>query len=232
MKNYRAVFFDLDHTLWDFETNSQESLADLFLQHELPSRGIDDVAHFIKVYKKVNYEMWDDYHHNRITKEQLRFGRFNRTLNEFKIQDDPLAELLSVQYLEVCPVKRNLFPNAIEVLQKLKEKYSLHIITNGFKEVQYLKIQNSGLAPYFDQIHISEEIGFKKPEPEIFHYAVKLARVSQDQCIMIGDNLDTDIAGALNAGIDHIYFNPTGEFKKTPDVMKEVKSLSELLLHL
>jgi len=232
MKNYKAVFFDLDHTLWDFEKNSQESLVDLFHQHKLPSRGIDDVAQFIKVYKKVNYEMWDDYHNNRITKEQLRFGRFNRTLNAFKIQDTPLAELLSVQYLEVCPVKRNLFPAAIEVLQKLKEKYSLHIITNGFKEVQYLKIKNSGLAPYFDQIHISEEIGFKKPEPEIFHYAVKLARASQDQCIMIGDNLDTDIAGALNAGIDHIYFNPTGEIKKTPVVMKEVKSLSELLHHL
>ncbi len=232
MKNYKAVFFDLDHTLWDFETNSQESLAELFLKHELPSRGIADVTQFIKVYKKVNLEMWDDYHHNRISKDQLRFGRFNRTLNTFEIQDKPLAELLSVQYLEVCPVKQNLFPNAIEVLQKLKEKYSLHIITNGFKEVQYLKIKNSGLAPYFDQIHISEEIGFKKPEPEIFHYAVRLARASTDECIMIGDNLDTDIAGALNAGIDHIYFNPTGEIKKTTDVMKEVKSLSEILHHL
>ncbi len=232
MKNYKAVFFDLDHTLWDFETNSQEALADLFLRHELPSRGIDDVIEFIKVYKKVNYEMWDDYHHNRISKEQLRYGRFNRTLNAFNIQDTLLAEVLSVQYLELCPVKRNLFPSALDVLQKLKEKYSLHIITNGFKEVQYLKIANSGLAPYFDQIHISEEIGFKKPEPEIFHYAAKLARASQDQCIMIGDNLDTDIAGAVNAGIDHIYFNPTGEIKKSPVVMIEVKNLPELLLHL
>lgn len=232
MKLYKSVFFDLDHTLWDFETNSQESLADLFLRHEMQSRGIDDVKEFIKVYKKVNYEMWDDYHHNRISKEQLRYGRFNRTLNTFNIQDTLLAEVLSVQYLEVCPVKKNLFPSALDVLQKLKEKYSLHIITNGFKEVQYLKIVNSGLAPYFDQIHISEEIGFKKPEPEIFHHAVKLARVSHDQCIMIGDNLDTDIAGAVNAGIDHIYFNPTGEIKKSPVVMKEVQNLKELLLHL
>ncbi len=232
MKNYKAIFFDLDHTLWDFETNSQESLAELFLLHELSSRGIEDVAKFISIYKKVNYEMWDDYHHNRISKEQLRFGRFNRTLHEFKIQDGALAELLSVQYLELCPVKQNLFPNAIEVLQKLKENYSLHIITNGFKEVQYLKIRNSGLAPFFDQIHISEEIGYKKPEPEIFHYAAKMARASTDQCIMIGDNLDTDIAGAVNAGIDHIYFNPTGEIEKTAVVMHEVKSLVELLNHL
>lgn len=230
MKKYKAIFFDLDHTLWDFELNSHEAIAELYMQHELSNKGINDFTEFIKVYKKVNHEMWDDYHHNRISKEALRFGRFSRALKSFNINDDGLAENLSIQYLEICPVKTNLFPNTLTVLDYLKQHYDLHIITNGFKEVQYLKIRNSGLEKYFSKIHISEEIGFKKPEPEIFLHAVKTAGTIPEKCIMIGDNLDTDIKGASNAGIDHVFFNPEGVLFQQ-SVMKEIRSLDELIQH-
>lgn len=230
MKKYKAIFFDLDHTLWDFELNSHEAIAELYMQHELSNKGINDFTEFIKVYKKVNHEMWDDYHHNRISKEALRFGRFSRALKSFNINDDGLAENLSIQYLEICPVKTNLFPKTLTVLDYLKQHYDLHIITNGFKEVQYLKIRNSGLEKYFSKIHISEEIGFKKPEPEIFLHAVKTAGTIPEKCIMIGDNLDTDINGASNAGIDHVFFNPEGVLFQQ-SVMKEIRSLDELIQH-
>lgn len=230
MKKYKAIFFDLDHTLWDFELNSHEAIAELYTQHELSHKGINDFTEFIKVYKKVNHEMWDDYHHNRISKEALRFGRFSRALKSFNINDDGLAENLSIQYLEICPVKTNLFPNTLTVLDYLKQHYDLHIITNGFKEVQYLKIRNSGLEKYFSKIHISEEIGFKKPEPEIFLHAVKTAGTIPEKCIMVGDNLDTDIKGASNAGIDHVFFNPEGVLFQQ-SVMKEIRSLEELIQH-
>ncbi len=228
MKQYKAIFFDLDHTLWDFELNSEEALLELYDQHLLQHLGVLNVKDFIRNYRKVNHEMWDDYHHNRISKETLRFGRFSRALQSFQIFDDLLAENLSMQYLQICPVKTNLFPHTIEVLDHLKEKYSLHIITNGFKEVQYLKIRNSGIEKYFDHIHISEEVGFKKPEPEIFLHATKSAGTTTDNCIMIGDNLDTDIKGAMNVGLDHILFNPE-KIAISVKVNKEISSLQELL---
>ena len=228
MKKYKAVFFDLDHTLWDFDLNSYETLNDLFNHHLLKEKGIDDFVKFVEIYRNVNHQMWDDYHKNLITKAELRTGRFKRTLNTFRIEDDSLAEVLSSRYLEICPMKKNLFPDALTVLDYLHQNYSLHIITNGFKEVQYLKIKNSGLEKYFAQIHISEEIGFKKPQSEIFDYAVSQAKTVHENCIMIGDNLDTDIDGAINAGIDHIYFNP--EKLTTPKkVTRQISRLEELL---
>lgn len=228
MKSYKAIFFDLDHTLWDFEMNSRETLSELFEKHETLINNVKSAEHFIDEYRMVNHQMWDDYHKNIITKEVLRFGRFNRTLKKFNIEDAELAEELSSQYLEICPTKKNLFPGTHSVLEYLQAKYSLHIITNGFKEVQYVKIKNSGIEKYFSNIHISEEIGFKKPEVEIFDYAVRQAKTSHDKCIMIGDNLETDIAGAKNAGIDTLFFNPSGQ-PTTSHSERQIISLNELL---
>ncbi len=228
MKQYKAIFFDLDHTLWDFEANSKIAISELFATHNLQHEGIPSAQEFIKIYKKVNAIMWDEYHRNLISKEHLRYGRFERALANFGVQKRELAELLSVEYLQICPVKTLLFPGALSVLEQLKQKHSLHIITNGFKEVQYLKIKNSGLMPYFDHIHISEEIGFKKPEPEIFNYACKQARAVAEECIMIGDNLETDIAGARNANVDHIFFNPD-KIEHNANVDLEISHLEELI---
>jgi putative hydrolase of the HAD superfamily len=124
-------------------------------------------------------------------------------------------------------VKAHLFPGALEILKYLSDKYTLHIITNGFKEVQHLKISNSGLKHFFTHIHISEEIGFKKPDPEIFNYAVRMAKVAPEECIMIGDNLETDIAGAENAGIVPVYFNPNSEISERK-ITHEIRHLDEL----
>jgi len=231
MKKYKAVFFDLDHTLWDFERNSSETILELFEKYNLLNLGVTEPSRFISVYKEVNARMWDMYHKNEISKKYLRTGRFNLALKNFGIQNDELAEMLATDYLSICPEKKYLFPGTIEILDYLSEKYKLHIITNGFVEVQYKKIKNSGLTAYFDHIHISEEIGFKKPEPEIFNFAVKQAGVVHENCIMIGDNTETDIGGALNAGIDHILFNP--DSTKIPDfVNRSVSSLNELTRYL
>lgn len=227
MKKYKAIFFDLDHTLWDFEMNSVEAISELYDLYDLKNLGVNEKELFIKTYKTINTQMWDQYSKNQISKQDLRNGRFYKTLCEFKIADEKLSTLLSDDYLNICPLKQNLFPGTITLLEYLIEKYNLHIITNGFKEVQYLKIKNSGLDKFFDHIHISEEIGFKKPEPEIFHYAVSKSGTIHENCIMIGDNADTDIKGAINAGIDHILFNPEN-IKTSHEVKKSICHLNEL----
>jgi len=227
MKKYKAVFFDLDHTLWDFETNSREAITEIFHKYQLTELGIPGCSEFIETYRRINHRMWNDYSLNLITKEALRAGRFQSALTAFGINNSDLANTMSAMYLQICPVKTNLFPGTKEILQYLSKKYSLHIITNGFKEVQHLKIGNTGLKHFFDQIHISEELGFKKPEPEIFHYAVKMARTVSENCIMIGDNLDTDISGAENAGIDPVFFNPNRE-QTGRKVFYEISTLEEL----
>lgn len=233
MNKYRALFFDLDHTLWDFDRNSEETIAGLFDLHHLKSRGVPEFSQFITRYRKINYEMWDAYHRREISKETLRTGRFLRTLEHFGLPDGQLAERMAEEYLIECPKKTHLFPGALETLDYLKAgRYPLHIITNGFKEVQYIKIRHSGLEPYFDVIHISEEIGFKKPEVAIFHHAAASASVHPSECMMIGDNPDTDIDGALNAGMNPVLFDPTGATGKRPfpcPVIHTLHRLTELL---
>lgn len=232
MKKYRALFFDLDHTLWDFDRNSEETIAGLFDIHHLKNRGVPEFGDFIRFYRKVNHEMWDAYHRHEISKATLRSGRFLRTLEHFGLPDDALAEKMAEEYLIECPKKTHLFPGTLETLNHLKEeKYPLHIITNGFKEVQYIKIRQSGLEPFFNAIHISEEIGFKKPEVEIFHYAAARASAHPSECLMIGDNPDTDIAGAINAGIDPVLFDPHGVHSNlsTWPVIQRLSHLPELL---
>lgn len=231
MKKYKAVFFDLDHTLWDFDKNSEEAIRELYERTGLTERGVPGFEEFISRYKKINRRMWDAYHRHEISKEELRSGRFLKSLQQFGINDPEIAETLASEYVRISPYKTNLFPGAIEVLSYLKQKYSLHIITNGFREVQHIKIRESGLKEFFSHIHISEEVGFKKPEPEIFHLAVSTARATHAECIMIGDNFETDITGAQKAGIDCIYFSPelpAASVAKLP-VISHLNELKRLL---
>jgi len=228
MKKYKAVFFDLDHTLWDFELNSRETLKELYEIYLLESKGVKDLNFFIETYRQINFRLWDEYHKDLINRDHLRSNRFLQTLEKFNIADTDLAEKLAVDYLRICPDKKNVFPGTSELLKELDKKYSLHIITNGFAEVQHRKLKNSGIIHYFDKIHISEHIGFKKPQAEIFHYAVMESGAVHDQCIMIGDNLETDIKGAINAGIDHVLFNP-GEICEDKRVQKQISKLTDLL---
>lgn len=226
MKKIKAVFFDLDHTLWDFDRNSEEAIQELAENLKLKEKGVPGLDEFMNVYRKINHEMWDAYHRHAISKEELRTGRFSRSLATFGIHDADLSEQMATEYIAISPHKTNLFPGALDVLEYLKEKYRLHIITNGFREVQYIKIKKSGLHQFFEGIHISEEIGFKKPEPEIFHHAVLKAETVTEHCIMIGDNLETDIQGALNAGIQPVWFNP--QKLSSPSGLKSISHLEEI----
>ncbi|HAP00738.1 MAG TPA: noncanonical pyrimidine nucleotidase, YjjG family [Bacteroidetes bacterium] len=223
---YQHIFFDLDHTLWDFETNSFHSLQDLFKMFSLAD-FVPDEKTFIDRYHFHNDIYWDQFRKGEITREVLRAVRFRTTLAEFGIVNEELVKQLSVSYLEILPTKTFLFHDTIDVLEYLKKKYSLHIITNGFEEVQFKKIRNTDIEKYFHHIITSEAAGSQKPEAAIFKYAMQLTNASVLKSIFIGDSIEADINGAKAVGMDYAYYNP----KKTPHeekLMKEIFSLSEL----
>ena len=226
-QKYKHVFFDLDHTLWDFEVNSRKALVQIFEENKLAEKGIPHFENFHARYVHINDKYWARYHNNLVSKEQLRIGRFYDSLREFGAQDASLAETMAQRYLELSPKMTALFPGAIDVLKYLQKKYALHLITNGFAEVQWIKVENSGLKPFFEHIIISEEVGTQEPDKEIFEIAMNRAFTHADECIMIGDNYNTDIVGARNAGIDQIFFNPKKNRKREP-VTFEITTLTEL----
>ena len=229
-KKYRHLFFDLDETLWDFKRNSLETLHDLFASHQLELRGIerDD---FILRYHHHNNIFWDLFRKGKVTRDELRTVRWKVTLSEFEIHDEVLAKNLSEQYLQILPGKKNLLNDAMEVLTQLKKKYFIHIITNGFEEVQLQKISTSGLAPFFTHVITSERAGIQKPNKEIFRYALEVCNAGMAESIFIGDSIEADIHGAKGVGMDHVLFNP----EKIPHrevVQREINSLQELLVFL
>ncbi|MFI5220383.1 MAG: YjjG family noncanonical pyrimidine nucleotidase [Bacteroidia bacterium] len=224
---YKHLFFDLDHTLWDFEKNSRETLLDLYQKHELKVKGISSAEDFISKYFEINYRMWDLYHKNEIDRTTLRSIRFEKTFSHFNVDDEQLIKTFPDEYLEILPTKKNLFPDATDVLDYLKTKYNLHLITNGFEHVQWAKLNSSGLQKYFSEIIISDKTGFKKPDKEIFDFALTSVNAKAEECIMIGDDIEADIKGAINAGWDIIFFNPTGK-RHNEKVTYEIKKLSEL----
>jgi len=224
---YKHVFFDLDRTLWDFEKNSQEVFRDMYRVLKLQQYGISDFNEFIATYRSVNYDLWDLYRKGEIDKKFLNFQRFYQTLFEFGIENKELAEEMSKKYVEWSPFKKHLFPGTYELLDYLKPKYHLHIITNGFEEVQSVKLRESNLAQYFEKVIISETTPVKKPHPKIFMYSMHLAKANVEDCLMIGDDIETDIKGAAGVGMDQVWTNFPGDrsdFKPT----YEVKSLSEI----
>jgi putative hydrolase of the HAD superfamily len=228
MNKYKHIFFDLDRTLWDFEQNSITTLKEMFQKNNLLELGVESFDEFFSVYKKINHGLWTDYKDGKIKKDFLSFERFNKTLVHFGIENKDLAKTLSIDYITISPMQTKLFPYTFEILDYLKSKnYSLHIITNGFKEVQKVKLKNSKLQNYFDLIIISEEVGFKKPSPEIFEISIEKAKAKKEECIMIGDDLETDIKGALAANTDAIWVNFNDEKNIFENVI-EVNSLKEL----
>ena len=208
MKKIKHLFFDLDRTLWDFEKNSHEELVSIYEKNKLHQKGISLKEEFIKVYKEINDECWELYRNNQMSKELLRSERFRRTLHYFGITDQALSEEIGNQYIENSPKRTTLIDGTLDLLDYLKGKYQMHIITNGFEEVQFLKLNNSGLSNYFDVVITSEAVGFKKPNPIIFEYALTKANAKANESVMIGDDLQTDIKGGLNAGMECIYYNP------------------------
>jgi putative hydrolase of the HAD superfamily len=205
---YKDLFFDLDHTLWDFETNSKETIQELYTTHRLAELGIVDFDGFYRTYSAHNHRLWDRYTKGFIKQEELRWKRVYLSLLDFKVANEPLAKQMSQAYLEILPNKKHLFPYTIEILEYLKQKdYKMHLITNGFESVQFKKIKNSGLQDYFIEVITSEASNSLKPQKEIFEYALKNANAIVEKSIMIGDNESADIQGGINIGMDTIFVN-------------------------
>lgn len=202
------IFFDLDRTLWDFERNSAETLGELFDELKLGYAGIPDAKTFIRLYIEKNDACWALYRQNKMSKDRLRVERFVMALAEFRIQDDVLAHEMAEKYVERSPLKTSLFPHTLETLAYLADKYTLHIITNGFEEVQHIKLKQSGLEPYFKTVTTSERAGCKKPDAQIFRHAMAVAGAYAFNSLMVGDDWDVDIAGALDAGMQAVHFAP------------------------
>lgn len=210
MAKYQHIFFDLDHTIWDFDKNAEETLQELFLVYDLPGLGLHSADLFIETYTRNNHQLWADYHTGKISKQALRETRFKKTFLDLGLSPDVIPDQFEDDYVAICPTKTNLFEGAHETLQYLHGKYTMHLITNGFKESQDLKIRGAGLGKYFDQIIVSEDVGVNKPDPAIFQHALNVAGADKETSIMIGDSLEADVMGALNFGMDAIYFNPAG----------------------
>ncbi|TAH08253.1 MAG: noncanonical pyrimidine nucleotidase, YjjG family [Sphingobacteriia bacterium] len=206
--HYRHLFFDLDHTLWDFDTNSREALADLFEIYQLHTKGVTDFNSFFEKYSHHNHHLWDKYSKGLIRQEELRWKRMWLSLLDFKLADEALSRKMGAEFLELLPTKNKLFPYTIEILNYLTTKgYALHLITNGFEKVQYHKLAQSNIDKYFKEVVTSEGSNSLKPNKAIFDYALKSAGALAVESIMIGDNLEADIKGGINAGLDTIFVN-------------------------
>ncbi|MGN6213818.1 YjjG family noncanonical pyrimidine nucleotidase [Parafilimonas sp.] len=205
---YKHLFFDLDHTLWDFETNAKETFQELHRLHMLHEKGIADFDAFFSRYSFHNTRLWDRYTKGYIKQEELRWKRIWLTLLDFKLADEALAKEISVQFLEGLPNRKKLFPYTTEILDYLTQKnYVLHLITNGFDNVQHSKLKHSNLTGYFKEVITSEKCGSLKPQKEIFEFALRATNADAGESIMIGDNIDADIKGAMAAGLDTIFVN-------------------------
>jgi putative hydrolase of the HAD superfamily len=225
---YKHLFFDLDHTIWDFDKNAEETLHELYGQYALNQLGLGSAEIFIETYTRNNHALWAEYHLGKITKDHLRETRFSRTFIELGLSPETIPVAFEEDYVRICPTKTNLFPDAHETLQYLKERYVLHLISNGFKESTELKIATTGLARYFENITISEVVGINKPDPAIFEFALGRAGAKKHESLMIGDSLEADVRGALAFGMEAIYFNP-GNKEKPMDIAIQISSLGELM---
>ena len=223
----RHIFFDLDHTIWDFDRNAEETLHELYNIYSLKDLGVSCPHTFIEIYTRNNHQLWAEYHLGKISKEHLRKTRFSTTFLELGLSVESIPAAFEDDYVRICPTKTNLFPQAHETLSYLQQKYKLHLISNGFKESTELKIAVTDLAKYFENIVISEVIGINKPDKAIFEFALNAAKAQKEESIMIGDSIEADIRGALSFGMDAIYFNPAN--KEVPsDVKKQITRREEL----
>ncbi|HQW33396.1 MAG TPA: YjjG family noncanonical pyrimidine nucleotidase [Flavobacteriales bacterium] len=207
VKHYRHLFFDLDHTLWDFEANSRAVLAELHAEFGLAEMGVDGDA-FIPAYEEVNVALWARMEAGTIPKEVIRALRFNQALEQFGLRNAGLAKRLEETYMERCPRRSTLLPGALDLLEDLRKDYRMHIITNGFTEVQGVKMDASGIRGFFDVVLTSEMAGASKPSTRIFRHAMRSAGAKLQESLMIGDNAVADIGGARRAGMDQAHLAP------------------------
>jgi putative hydrolase of the HAD superfamily len=226
----KHIFFDLDHTIWDFDRNAEETLMELFEQYNLPALGLTSPQNFIQTYTENNHFLWAEYHLGKITKEDLRSQRFRKTFMQLGVEPARVPHQFEADYVRISPTKTNLFEGSEKVLAYLQQKYSLHIISNGFKETTLTKMSLSGLNPYFKNVIISEDVGVNKPDKAVFEYALNKAGAKKEESIMVGDSIEADVRGAQEFGMQAIFFNPLNR-EKPQDVLWQITHLEELLLH-
>ncbi|WP_420574711.1 YjjG family noncanonical pyrimidine nucleotidase [Kordia sp.] len=223
MQQITDIFFDLDHTLWDFEKNSALTFKKILEE----SNVTVNFEHFLEVYVPINLEYWRMFREERISKKELRYQRLSKTFKvlEFEASDD-LINHLSEQYIAHLSSFNHLFEHTHELLQYLQGRYKLHIITNGFRDVQQRKIKASGIYDYFEHIIDSESVHVKKPNPKIFHHALELANVAPENALMIGDSFEADILGAMEVKMNAIHVD--FDKKYTHLLCPIVRHLSEI----
>lgn len=223
---YKHLFFDLDRTLWDFDRNSRDALADILQHYGLLSDSLDAKS-FYDTYSRINDHFWSLYRIGQIGKEFMRKERFVLALATYGIHDEELASKIGEDYIRLSPYKTSLIPHTVETLEYLHARYALYIITNGFDDVQFIKLNNSGLNGYFKKVFTSEQAQSNKPAREIFHLALSAVNARKEESLMIGDDMEVDILGASAFGMDQVYFNPDGLSHKEKCTF-EIRNLSEL----
>lgn len=219
--NIKHIFFDLDHTLWDFDKNSALTFQQIFEEQNIQI----EISDFLLIYMPINLKYWRLYREDKVSKTNLRYGRLKDTFDAMNYQiSDNLIIKMSEDYIKYLPNYNHLFEDTIEVLEYLSKKYQLHIITNGFEEVQNLKMQKSGILKYFKEIITSESVGVKKPNAKVFEFAISKAKTTVNDSLMIGDSLEADILGALNYGMSAIHF--TSDVKPNSEIISIKKLIS------
>ncbi|MBO0939992.1 YjjG family noncanonical pyrimidine nucleotidase [Fibrella sp. HMF5335] len=208
---YKHLFFDLDHTLWDFDRNSAESIAEIYDTHRLADRGVPSAEAFSEAFIRINRKLWADYDRNLVAHEYIREHRFPLVLGALGINDTAGCAELNTDYLRLLPRKAHLTNSAREILEHLHGRYRMHIITNGFAEIQAVKMASADIAHYFELVVTTQSADAKKPDPRIFEYALQASGATVPESLMLGDNYEADIQGAKAVGLDTVFYNPNNE---------------------
>lgn len=228
---YKQLFFDLDDTIWAFSQNARDTFEEVYFKFSL-DRYFDSFHHFYTVYQKRNAELWVEYGNGEITKEELNRQRFFFPLQSVGVNDAVLAKRYSDDFFAIIPSKGLMMPHAKEVLEYLAPKYRLHILSNGFRQLQFRKMKSAGIDGYFEKVILSEDIGVMKPWPAIFNFALSATQSDLRESLMIGDSWDADIVGADGVGMRQVYYNVDGrtEFPFRPTYqIADLKELLEIL---
>ena len=229
MAQLKCILWDLDNTLWDFDGNASLALHQLYNTHQLGNKLAKTAQEFAAVYSRVNAAYWTQYEKGEVDKETLRTRRFVDSLKEMGLDEDEQPVGLWKEYLDICHTIPNLMPHVLEVVKELSGTYKMGLVTNGFEITQHIKIECSGLKPYFDFLLSSEHFGFPKPDKRIFEEALRLANYKADECIYIGDNLNTDVMGGLNAGIRTAWYTKEKEEINHPLYLGEIENLQDFV---
>lgn len=226
---YKHIFFDLDHTLWDFDKNAKASLTDVFYKFDLRRFGVKNVEHFQEIYMPINQRMWGEYRRGEIDAETVKIGRFQETFKLFNVVDHGLTKEVKEFYLKQLPVKGALMPNTLDTLNYLKSKYELHIVTNGFRAVTDEKISFSNIGSFFKSTLSAEEVGVLKPNKEVFERALSMNNTNSTESLFVGDSIIADVEGARGVGMDQVLFNPHKK-AHTSNPTYEISDIGEMMV--